>query len=59
MQLSIVVPLKIIIIRGLLRFAPPLLVKCDDSVLKSVVNDLKLYEIELPRYESQASNLEG
>ena len=26
--------------------------KCDDSVLKSVVNDLKLYEIELPRYES-------
>ena len=39
-------------IRGLLRLAPPLLVKCDDSVLKSVVNDLKLYEIELPRYES-------
>ena len=39
-------------IRGLLRLAPPLLVKCDDSVLKSVANDLKLYEIELPRYES-------
>ena len=39
-------------IRGLLRLAPPLLVKCEDGNLKTVVNDLKLYEAELPRFES-------
>ena len=39
-------------IRGLLRLVPPLLVKCEDGNLKNVVNDLKLYEAELPLFES-------
>ena len=38
-------------IRSLLRLVPPLLVKCGDGNLKTVVNDLNLYEAELPRFE--------